>query len=330
MAVQSFSHTGIRLPITTDFQQIAQRFAQQCPFAEKAQQIRQNTLAVCVVDAYLQMMEIPTQLAESDSWNAMMRMMADVADLKVPGVGSLSCRALLPQDNACYIPPEDWDNRAGYVAVRLDEAASQATLLGFSATIGEADLGEPVALDRFLPIETLIDQVHSLQPLAQTAAFATGARAAITRLGDWMEGAIATTWQSVESLVNPVDMSFAFRSSTELIGRRSVTDVSRAKLVDLGLQLGESVRVALVIHLTQTTDHRTDVILQLRPLGDSPYLSEGLGLTVLDENGDAFMNATSRAIDNYIQLRLSGQTGEAFGIRVSTAGHQAFEEQFII
>jgi hypothetical protein len=326
MTVQSFSHTGISLPITTDFQQIAQRFSQQCPFDEKAQQIRQNTLAVCAVNAYLEMMEIPTQLEESDSWNAMMRMMADVADLKVPGVGSISCRALLPLDNTCYIPPEEWDNRAGHVAVRLDEAASQATLLGFSATIGESAQSEQVALDRFLPIETLIDRVHSLQ----ASAIASGAQRLITRLGDWMEGAIATTWQSVESLVNPVNMSFAFRSTTELIGSRSVTDVSRAKLVDLGLQLGESVRVALVIHLTQTIDNRTDVILQIRPLGDSPYLSEGLGLTVLDENGDAFMNATSRAIDNYIQLRLSGQTGEAFGVSVSIAGESAFEEQFVI
>lgn len=31
---------GITLPITTEFRQIAEKFAQQCPFPEKAPQIR--------------------------------------------------------------------------------------------------------------------------------------------------------------------------------------------------------------------------------------------------------------------------------------------------
>lgn len=91
---QQFHQMGITLPITTEHLRIAERFEQLCPFHEKSHQIRHNTLAVCAVNAYLQLMEIPTDLASSDSWKPMMQMMGNVADLKLPGLGALSCRTV--------------------------------------------------------------------------------------------------------------------------------------------------------------------------------------------------------------------------------------------
>ncbi|MGC1308535.1 MAG: DUF1822 family protein [Phormidesmis sp.] len=319
---------GIQLPITTEFRQISWRFAQQCPFSEKAEQIQRNTLAVCAVNAYLQLMGISTDLSGSDSWNPMMQAMADTADLKVPGLGILSCRALHSTDTACYVPPEAWHNRVGYIAVAIDQAANEATLLGFTPTVEI----EQVPLDRFEPIEALIDVVHmsdSVVEVVEVIEQATQqAPRLVTRLGQWVEDAIVETWQAVETLINPADVGFAFRT-TDLATRSSATDISRAKMVDLGLRLGHSVQVALVIHLTRTAAAQTDLILQVRPLGDSPYLTEGLSLIVLDENGEIFMSAIARDIDNYIQLRLSGQSGESFTVLV-TVGENTFEEQFII
>ena len=85
---------GITLPITTEFQQVADRFSQRWGLANKAAQIRRNTLAVCAVNAYLELMEIPSAIAQGDSWNPLMQGMADVADLVLPGVGVLSCRTV--------------------------------------------------------------------------------------------------------------------------------------------------------------------------------------------------------------------------------------------
>ena len=327
---QSLRHPGITLPITSAAQQVAQRFADLCPLAEKATQIRRNTLAVCAVNAYLQLMDVPTDVAAGDSWQPMMQMMADAADLHLPGVGVLSCRAIAPDDDTCYVPPEDWHDRAGYIAVALDESNKTATLLGFTTTVAEV---EQVPLQQFGPIEGLIEQIHALRAAdastvsgtvsapESVAAVAQSARSAITQFGDWAEGAFERSWQAVDELINPSNLSFAFRSAAGLaesdVQKSTELNISRAKLIDLGIALGQSIRVALVVHLTKVDEEQTDIVLQVRPLGDSPYLPEGLVLTVLDEEEATVMSATSREIDNYIQIRLSGRSGEPFGVRVA-------------
>ncbi len=340
MVSQASYHIGIPLPLTAEFREIAQRMAQQCPFGDKVPNIRRNILAVCAVNAYLQLMDIPTRIEAGDSWNPAMQMMADVADLKVPGVGTLSCRAIAPQDDTCYVPPEEWHDRAGYVAVVIDEAARQATLVGFTPSVSQ----EIVPLERFSPLEALIDRVHGLQTAAiastvtSAAAAISPARSAVTQLSQWAEGMMATSWQAAAAFINPAGTNFAFRTA-ELANRSGVTDISRAKLIDLGLQLGQTLQIALVVHLVQAAEvssadamsasARTDIVLQVRPVGESPYLPEGLVLNVLDEQSNNFMTATSRAIDNYIQLRLSGQSGETFGVQI-TAEENSFTEWFVI
>lgn len=322
---------GLTLPLTTEFQQIAQTFARRCPLSEKATQIRHNTLAVCAVNAYLQLLDVKTDIGDSDSWNPMMQMMSNVADLKVSGVGTLSCRALLPQDNTCYVPPEDWYDRAGYVAVVIDEPRNQATLLGFAPTVGEE---EQVALERFGPLEMLIDHVHSLQASnLETKREDSALQENVTQLGQWMQGTVAATWQALDALINPDELSFAFRSAfrTERAAT-STTNISRAQMIDLGIQLGASFQVALIIHLGQisaVSDSRSEITVQVHPLGETAYLAEGISLAVLDENQDVFRRAVSREIDNYIQIQIAGESGETFSVQISR-GEATFVERFVI
>ena len=323
---RTYYEKGITLPITTEFQRIAQQFAQRCPFPDKAPRIKQNTLAVCAVNVYLQLMDIPTCVEESDSWNPMMQLMADVADLKVPGVGVFSCRAIAPDATTCYIPPEDWRSRAGYIAVVIDEAAHQATLLGFTPTVDEI---EQVPLNSFAPIETLIDRVHNLRASTSqtgTPQIIASAPTAVTRLNQWIQETVAVGWQAAAALINPPELNFAFRVSE---GSGGATDISHAKSIDLGLQLGYSLQVALVLHIAPASENRSDIVIQVRPLGESACLLEGISLSVFDENDALFRSATSRAIDNYIQLQVTGRSGETFSIQISK-GEATFVERFII
>ena len=325
---------GITLPLTTEFNRIAQTFAQQCPFIEKATQIRRNTLAVCAVNAYLELLDIETNVSGSDSWNPMMQVMSNVADLQVASIGTISCRALLPDDTTCYVPPEDWYDRTGYVAVVIDELANQATLLGFTPTVGEE---EQVALDRFEPMEALINCVHGLQASKIEAAMVdSDLPENVTQLRQWIAGTIAATWQVLDALINPDDLSFAFRTER---AATTATNISRAQLVDLGIQLDTALQVALIIHLGQTSaeqisenpgsGRRSEITVQVHPLGETAYLAEGISLAVLDENQDVFRRAVSREIDNYIQIQIAGESGETFSVQISR-GEAMFVERFVI
>src|ERR687886_2996272 len=85
---------SILMPITQESLQFAQQFANEQPTPEKALQVYLNTLAVCTMNNYLRIMDIPTDLTASDSWNPVVRLAADVADLWVVGMGRLECRPI--------------------------------------------------------------------------------------------------------------------------------------------------------------------------------------------------------------------------------------------
>ena len=115
-----------------------------------------------------------------------------------------------------------------------------------------------MALSQFVPIEALIDKVHGLQAVA-TTDFAV-AKTAVTRLSQWVgeqiDEFVEAGWQTVDRLLNPAEVGLAFR--TVGVIEPPVVDVSRAKLVNLGIQFGASVRVALVMRLTQVAASAED------------------------------------------------------------------------
>ncbi|NEP47182.1 MAG: DUF1822 family protein, partial [Okeania sp. SIO2H7] len=73
--------------ITEEDRKIAQGFANQQSNPIKADQVYRNTLAVSVMRNYLRILGIPTTLNHCDSWNSMMRMVLNTADLEIVGRG---------------------------------------------------------------------------------------------------------------------------------------------------------------------------------------------------------------------------------------------------
>ena len=96
--------TGIPLWITQSARHQAEVFARQQPSAKKSEQVYRNTLAVCIVNSYLNLLGIQTDLTASDSWNAAIRLASDIADLIVVGRGKLDCRVVAPGAKSCSIP----------------------------------------------------------------------------------------------------------------------------------------------------------------------------------------------------------------------------------
>ncbi|WP_017719341.1 DUF1822 family protein [Kamptonema formosum] len=327
---------ALPLPLTQNARRVAQQFASEQPTPQKAEQVRLNTLAVWVVNDYLQMMGIPTDLSAGDSWNRVVRLCADVADLQVTGAGRLECRPLKKGQRSCYIPPEVWQERIGYMVVEIDSSFQEACLLGFAPTAVTHSL--PVS--QLQPPEDLIDCLSQLRQPAPAAVPAAPARTAVN-LSRWFSNIIEAGWQAVETVLNPPDeseLAFSFRSlpfnfrspDTSVPTELGLPEagVRRAKLIDLGMQIvGHP--VALIVELRLESEQKTNILLQVHPAGSHIYLPLGLQLTVLDESGATFQEVHSRSADNYIQLEFSGQPGERFFAQVAF-GDASITEEFVI
>lgn len=328
--IEDFS---LSLPITQTARSIAQTFAAQQPTPEKATQVRLNTLAVWVVNDYLQMMGIPTDLTASDSWNPVMRLGVDIADLEVTGCGRLECRAMRSHSgkgaqshaHSCNIPPEAWEDRIGYVVVQLDDTLKQATVVGFVPTAAAQ-----LSLSQLQPLENLLAHIHQLK---QTEVAPSVNSNNLVKLSQWLKNIVDTDWQSIESIFGtPPNFAFNFRrldNSNNPENTYSVNKVRRAKLIDLGLQLaGHS--VALIVEIRPAeSDQQTDILIQVHPTGSKTYLPPSLQLIVLDAQGEVFLEAQARRADNYIQLQFSGNPEERFSVKIAL-GDVSIAEHFVI
>lgn len=305
-SIHEIENFAVPLPIAQDSLRMAERFAAEQPTRDKADRVRRNTLAVCTVRDYLQLMGIQTNAAASDSWNSLVRLFSDVSDLELPGVGRLECRPIVKGDAICHIPPEVWADRLGYVVVELDEAAREAAIVGFTRAAVEQ-----LPLNQLQPPETLLD---AIAPLPES----------LVNLSGWFQNQFEAGWEVV-SLLLPSSLSPAFRNRPS-DSPQSSTAVRRGRILDLGIQAAER-SLALLIEIQPEADQQA-ILLQVVPV-DSTYLPPDVELTVLDETGAEYLQARSRQADNYIQLQFSGTVGELFSVRV-VLNAASVTERFVI
>jgi hypothetical protein len=296
---------ALTLPITQPARKIAEQFAHQQPTLESAERVRINTLCVLVVKDYLQMMSIPSDLKTSNSWNPVIRMCADVADIEIPGKGRLECRAVRPGEKFCYFPPETWEERIGYVIVQLDELHSSAKLLGFVPSVA----CEQLPLTELQPLEALLDRL-SLVIESQVVP-------EVVNLSQWFAGIFTAGWEKLESFSQ--QPQFAFRSGVEKnnnLPAQQQPSVKRGKLIDLGIQIANQL-VMLIVEIYPQAQQQTGVRLQLHPARGENYLPPGVRLMVLEQSGAVFLEAQARSADNYIQLQFRGEPAERFSVKVA-------------
>ena len=301
---QTLEDLSIPMAITQEARRVAQKFAQEQPTPPKAEQVYFNTLAVCMVNNYLRILGIPTNLTAGDSWDPVVRLAFDVADLEVTGLGRLECRPLksgtrkaelIHPSEVCYIPPEVQSDRIGYVAVSLDDEQQEATLLGFVKTVATSELrlSELQSMDQLL--EYLAQLKSSLKPKSSVA------------LSQWLEGIFEAGWQVVkEALLGTPEAQLAFRGRSE--------SVKCSKLIELG-RSGQ--RVELIVTLISADEPKMDMMVEVHPPEGQTYLPRHLGVMLLDEEGEKVMEAQGRDENQNIQFELSGEVGDYFSVKVA-------------
>ncbi|NEP10909.1 MAG: DUF1822 family protein [Symploca sp. SIO2C1] len=309
------------VPLTIEAHYRAQRFHSQQSNLEQAKQIYLNTLAVYAVNFYLRCLGIETDLEASDSWNPIMQILANTADLVIKDIGKLECRSVLPGEEICRLPPEVCSNRIGYVAVELNQQLTEATLLGFIPTV----TAEVISISKLRSLEEMLEKLNpqELLPLSQ-----------------WLQNAFGSGWEAIETLLSlsQEELAFDFRSgsqalhfinrtptTTNLSQNSAIVGVKRGKLLHLE-KSGE--QVALLVGLVPQAATTMDISVEVYPTGGQTYLPRELQLMLLDQEGEAVMQAQARSTKS-IQLEFSGEVGEHFSVKVAL-GDVSITEPFII
>lgn len=110
--------------------------------------------------------------------------------------------------------------------------------------------------------------------------------------------------------------------------------VRKAKLIDLGMQLGTA-SVSLIVGLMPKLENEVEVFIQVQPTGDRQVLPPHLQLSILSSKGDIFLEVEARTDpqgigkDDSIELRYTFPIGSRFRIRISL-GNTSVTEDFAI
>ena len=323
MLTDHSSNLALPLPIPKTALDLAQRFSRDISDAKKARQVQLNTMSVWVMQSYLQLMDIPSDLEQSDSWNPLLQILNDVADLRLPGLGQLECRPIERGETSAIVPPEVWQDRIGYCVIQIDESMQLAWLLGFVPAVN----AEQLDLDRLRSPEALLEHLEQLRVSQQ----------APVSLRQWAQGIFAAGWELVETLLTPSRSDFAFRGESDA-GERPSSDLGSPDA------LQRAKRVELVGPPSVTCEGTPDplvLILELRPTVSGSAvcvkvlptvqatLPPNLQLAILDSAGESLIAAQSRLQDNGLQLQFEGDTGEEFAVLVTLEDART-TERFVI
>jgi Protein of unknown function (DUF1822) len=376
---------SLPMPITQKAIRLAWQFASEHKHPQKVEQIYINTLAVLAVGDYLKLLDIETDLTQCDSWNPVIRLFENVADLYIKGLGKIEClpikrvhqnaengkensATILPE--MCRVPTEAREERIGYIVVEIDEDEKEARLLGFSPTAetGELVLRDLHSLDDFLiHLEKIyeskvnlrqwldnifrsdwesVESIFDPQPEAEPTEIDNPVK---SNLGNWLKNAAETGWQkieegkqNIEDLIFPNDHpSFVFRGGgnsrvesaehdrQSSVNRFPEADVTRAKLIDLGMRLGKT-SVALLVAIAQECDRSFRVHVRLYPAMGERYLPTNIKLSLISDTGENLTDAISRIQDKCIVLDdIEVEREESFSIRV-TLDDFTITENFVV
>jgi hypothetical protein len=170
----------LSIPIGTTAHAAADRISRLQPDDDKALRIYANVLAVYAVHAYLQWLEIDSSLEESESLHPVVAMFGDVADLLLPGLGSLECR-LVDRDAEVVKLPSAKVDRLGCVVLRMAggwddiEDLTELEIVGFAPS-----LAPEISVASLTATDVLLELIQGLSAKTAVVADAVEIEASVT------------------------------------------------------------------------------------------------------------------------------------------------------
>jgi Protein of unknown function (DUF1822) len=156
-----------------------------------------------------------------------------------------------------------------------------------------------------LPVSTI-----AVAPATSIAKLPASLHDPKTDLSQWLQHIVTAGWLAIDSLIDP-------GASLALSTRNAESSISKGKLIDLGLKLGQQ-SVALLVTINPETEEKLNVLVQLHPRGGQRCLPPEIELTLRSKAGEILQQVQARGQDNYIQLQsFKGSIGKCFSLEVS-------------
>lgn len=152
-------NSTFKVPLRMTAHREAQKLRRQQINPKIAKQIHLNILAVYAVNDYCQWLGIETDLTASDSLNPLMSSLLNTADLSLPNLGKLECIPVLSDSHNIKISPLTWENRLGYIVVKLNSSLTEATILGFIKPTRR----EEIPLNQLEDMSTFFQQIETME-----------------------------------------------------------------------------------------------------------------------------------------------------------------------
>ncbi|NEO85997.1 MAG: DUF1822 family protein [Spirulina sp. SIO3F2] len=288
----------LQLGVSSQNHAIARAFAAHYQSPAKRQQTYLNTLAVSLVNDYFQGLNLPTDLENSATWQPQAQLFEDIAELLIPGWGTVACRPVLADAKACYIPPREQD---GILAIQFDPDFRYATFVGFVS-------GIPAQVTQ-IPLSDFQDFDLFLEQIAQAVR-----EPLINRLGDWLTGTIDASWEQLDRLLGVQPTLAPVRSYPPCVERGKI----------FALEEGGA-PVALVVWVEQTPKQDLNIAVELWPINEEHCLPDALELKLLEPfSGETMVQAQARGSER-LRFKFTGERGDRFDVKVSHNGHSMVE-----
>lgn len=148
----------------------AQQFARLQADAEKAWQVYRNVLMVYAAQSYLEILQIDSDLNQSEGWNLATLTLADVATLHLPRLGDVECR--LVGESTVVLPAADPEVIGTLVfqgdsrdLTTLEEVTVRGWLKPRSSGSSPELLEQPhtIEIQQLQPMDTLLDYFEVVQ-----------------------------------------------------------------------------------------------------------------------------------------------------------------------
>jgi hypothetical protein len=172
----------------------------------------------------------------------------------------------------------------------------------------------------------LLESETGRQGLYQQRLGQGSSETAVTRLGDWLAGAVSNLWQALDDVANPPEALAAWRGeANDMRYRQLLTfNVNKVRTLSFG-EMGET-QVAVIMGVSALNEVERAIGLQVQAVGDR--VPESLQVRLLDEDGAEAGQASASQTES-IQLQFDGRRDEVFVVEVC-CGAQCMTETFVV